>query len=78
MGMSQEERAAKKKRDKERQKANKNKPRNITAAGVVGSAISGSGGAKVRAHKDVLPGQSKMEQVISRSPQFDPDRRQKD
>lgn len=71
MGMSPEERAAKKKRDKQRQKDNKNRATSIKPAGVVGSAISGSGSAKVRASKQRLPGMSATEQAIALSPQFD-------
>ena len=70
MTMTPEERAAKKKRDKQRQKANKGRATEIKAAGVVGSAISGSGSAKVRASKDKTPGMSRLEQTISMSPQF--------
>ena len=69
MRMSPEERAAKKKRDKERQKANKKKAPTIKPAGVVGSPISGSNawgtvsGAKVKAHKDKLPGNNDLAPV---------------
>ena len=70
MGMTPEERAAKKKRDKQRQKENKNRATSIRAAGVVGSPISGSGSAKVKASKQRLPGLSAVEQAVAMSPQF--------
>ena len=71
MGMTPDERAAKKKRDKQRQKDNKNKATNLRASGVVGSPISGSGSAKVRAHKDVLPGMKKVDRTTSMLPGYD-------
>lgn len=71
MGMTPDERAAKKKRDKQRQKANKDKPLNNSAAGVVGSGISGSNshwvksGAKVKVTKEKLPPMRAHERLVA-------------
>ena len=73
--MTPEERAAKKKRDKARQKANKNKPTDFPA-GVVGSGISGTtksgtkSGAKVKASKESLPQMNRHERFLAAGPQF--------
>lgn len=45
----------------------------ISPPGVIGSAISGSGTAKVRAHKSRNPQQSRTEQAISMSPAWSGD-----
>lgn len=71
MGMTPDERAAKKKRDKQRQKENKNKPTSLRAPSSVGSAVSGSNsfggksGAKVKAHKEVLPDMKKVDRTTA-------------
>lgn len=69
--MTPDERAAKKKRDKQRQKANKNKATTIRPGSSVGSPISGSGSAKVKAHKDVLPGMIRVDRTTANLPGFD-------